>query len=289
MLIFLLFLVAFFLLLWKWLDIRSLGEIRNITALLTSGNNQHTFSNVFQVDEKSTRHGGELVASVLKSHDVKEIFVLCGGHISPILVAAEKLGINIIDTRHEVTAVFAADAVARLRQSIGVAAVTAGPGLTNTITAVKNAQMAESPLLLIGGAAPTLLKGRGALQDIDQLVLFRPLCKFAARVERLRDIVPTLREAIKAAVSGCPGPVFVEFPVDVLYPYQLVVKEIGFNPKANGIVQKALNLYLRCHVSRQFSAAWQPQDITPLPTQIPMPTMEEVDKIVQLVRQAKNL
>lgn len=288
MLIFLLFLVAFFLLLWKWLDIRSLGEIRNITALLTSGNNQHTFSNVFQVDEKSTRHGGELVASVLKSHDVKEIFVLCGGHISPILVAAEKLGINIIDTRHEVTAVFAADAVARLRQSIGVAAVTAGPGLTNTITAVKNAQMAESPLLLIGGAAPTLLKGRGALQDIDQLVLFRPLCKFAARVERLRDIVPTLREAIKAAVSGCPGPVFVEFPVDVLYPYQLVVKEIGFNPKANGIVQKALNLYLRCHVSRQFSAAWQPQDITPLPTQIPMPTMEEVDKIVQLVRQAKK-
>ncbi|VDP29983.1 unnamed protein product [Heligmosomoides polygyrus] len=285
MLIFLLFLVAFFLLLWKWLDIRSLGEIRNITALLTSGNNQHTFSNVFQVDEKSTRHGGELVASVLKSHDVKEIFVLCGGHISPILVAAEKLGINIIDTRHEVTAVFAADAVARLRQSIGVAAVTAGPGLTNTITAVKNAQMAESPLLLIGGAAPTLLKGRGALQDIDQLVLFRPLCKFAARVERLRDIVPTLREAIKAAVSGCPGPVFVEFPVDVLYPYQLVVKEIGFNPKANGIVQKALNLYLRCHVSRQFSAAWQPQDITPLPTQIPMPTMEE---IVQLVRQAKK-
>lgn len=280
--------VAFFLLLWKWLDIRSLGEIRNITALLTSGNNQHTFSNVFQVDEKSTRHGGELVASVLKSHDVKEIFVLCGGHISPILVAAEKLGINIIDTRHEVTAVFAADAVARLRQSIGVAAVTAGPGLTNTITAVKNAQMAESPLLLIGGAAPTLLKGRGALQDIDQLVLFRPLCKFAARVERLRDIVPTLREAIKAAVSGCPGPVFVEFPVDVLYPYQLVVKEIGFNPKANGIVQKALNLYLRCHVSRQFSAAWQPQDITPLPTQIPMPTMEEVDKIVQLVRQAKK-
>ncbi|EPB76992.1 thiamine pyrophosphate enzyme, TPP binding domain protein [Ancylostoma ceylanicum] len=238
------------------------------------------------VDENSKRHGGELVASVLKSHDVKEIFVLCGGHISPILVAAESLGIKIIDTRHEVTAVFAADAVARLRQSIGVAAVTAGPGLTNTITAVKNAQMAESPLLLIGGAAPTLLKGRGALQDIDQLVLFRPLCKYAARVERLRDIVPTLRQAIKAATSGCPGPVFVEFPVDVLYPYQLVVKEIGFNPKATGF--KALNLYLRCHVSRQFSAAWQPQDITPLPTVIPMPKAEEVSKIVQLIRQAKK-
>ncbi|PIO67954.1 thiamine pyrophosphate enzyme, TPP binding domain protein, partial [Teladorsagia circumcincta] len=245
------------------------------------------------VDENSKNHGGELVASVLKSHDVQEIFVLCGGHISPILVAAEKLGIKIIDTRHEVhlersRLFFAADAVARLRQSIGVAAVTAGPGLTNTITAVKNAQMAESPLLLIGGAAPTLLKGRGALQDIDQLVLFRPLCKFAARVERLRDIVPTLREAIKAATSGCPGPVFVEFPVDVLYPYQLVVKEIGFNSKPSGFIQKAINFYLRCHVSRQFSAAWQPQDITPLPTQIPMPAFEEVDKIVQLISSAKK-
>ncbi|KHJ93807.1 thiamine pyrophosphate enzyme, TPP binding domain protein [Oesophagostomum dentatum] len=148
--------------------------------------------------------------------------------------------------------------------------------------------MAESPLLLIGGAAPTLLKGRGALQDIDQLVLFRPLCKYAARVERLRDIVPTLRQAIKAATSGCPGPVFVEFPVDVLYPYQLVVKEIGFNPKATGFIQKALNFYLRCHVSRQFSAAWQPQDIFPLPSVIPMPGAEEISKIVDLILTAKK-
>ncbi|KAK5984011.1 IlvB acetolactate synthase like [Trichostrongylus colubriformis] len=288
MLVLLIFIVAFFLLLWKWLDIRSLNEVKNITSLLSAGNNQHTLSNVFQVDEHSKRHGGELVASVLKSHNVQEIFVLCGGHISPILVAAEKLGIKIIDTRHEVTTVFAADAVARLRQSIGVAAVTAGPGLTNTITAVKNAQMAESPLLLLGGAAPTLLKGRGALQDIDQLVLFRPLCKFAVRVERLRDIVPTLRQAIKAATSGCPGPVFVEFPVDVLYPYQLVVKEIGFNPKPNGFLQKALNFYLRCHVSRQFSAAWLPQDITPLSTQVPLATSEEVRRIVQLIKAARK-
>ncbi|KAK6035245.1 thiamine pyrophosphate enzyme, TPP binding domain protein [Cooperia oncophora] len=337
MFILLLLVVAFFLLLWKWLDIRSVNEIKNITRLLSAGNHQHTLSNVFQVDENSKRHGGELVASVLKSHDVQEIFVLCGGHISPILVAAESSvskssihamryiwkGIKILCRAKkpssnellsfQVTTVFAADAVARLRQSIGVAAVTAGPGLTNTITAVKNAQMAESPLLLLGGAAPTLLKGRGALQDIDQLVLFRPLCKFAARVERLRDIVPTLRQAIKAATSGCPGPVFVEFPVDVLYPYQLVVKEIGFNPKPSGFIQvsyaniivckhnnivlivwmisclqKALNFYLRCHVSRQFSAAWQPQDITPLPTQIPMASFEEVNKIVQLIRAAKK-
>lgn len=149
------------------------------------------------------------------------------------MVACENLGIKIVDTRHEVNAVFAADAVARLTQSIGVAAVTAGPGLTNTITAVKNAQMAESPILLIGGAAPSLLKGRGALQDIDQGVLFRPLCKFTARVTKVRDITETVRKAIQIAQSDTPGPVFIEFPIDVLYPYDMIVKEIGFvkNPK----------------------------------------------------------
>ncbi len=124
-----------------------------------------------KVDENSVRHGGELVASVLRSHGVENLFTLSGGHISPILTAAEKEGIRIVDTRHEVTAVFAADATARLSGIPGVAVVTAGPGVTNTVTAVKNAQMAESPLILLGGAAATLLKGRGALQDIDQLYL----------------------------------------------------------------------------------------------------------------------
>lgn len=112
------------------------------------------------------------------------MFTLIGGHISPILVASEDAGIRIIDVRHEVNAVFAADAVARLSGVPGVAAVTAGPGLTNTVTAVKNAQMAESPLILLGGAAATLLKGRGALQDIDQMALFQPICKWCATITR---------------------------------------------------------------------------------------------------------
>ena len=96
---------------------------------------------------------------VLSSHGVNHVFTLVGGHISPILVSCQHLGIKVVDVRHEVNAVFAADAVARLSGTVGVAAVTAGPGLTNTITAVKNAQMAESPILLIGGAAATLSKG----------------------------------------------------------------------------------------------------------------------------------
>lgn len=218
--------------LYGFFDIDGVGKLTNVIKSLIQGG-KHPFTAIFQVDEETKRNGGDLVGDVLHAHGVKEIFTLVGGHISPILVAAERLGIKVIDTRHEVTAVFAADAVARLRQSIGVAAVTAGPGLTNTITAVKNAQMAESPLLLIGGAAPTLLKDRGALQDIDQLVLFRPLCKFTARVTRLRDIVPTVRKAIHVAQSGTPGPVFIEFPIDVLFPYQTVVAEAGLvkNPQ----------------------------------------------------------
>ena len=116
-------------------------------------------------------NGGVLVGEVLQKQNVRFLYTLCGGHISPILVGAAQQGIRVIDVRHEATAVFAADATARLTGIPGVAAVTAGPGVTNTITALKNAQMAQSPLVLIGGSAATLLKGRGALQDIDQLSL----------------------------------------------------------------------------------------------------------------------
>lgn len=127
------------------------------------------YSLFHKVDTTSKKHGGELVAQVLKSHGVENIFTLPGGHVSPINVASEKLKIRIVDVRHEATAVFAADASARMTGIPGVAVVTAGPGLTNTVTAIKNAQMAESPVVVIAGAAATMLKGRGSLQDIDQM------------------------------------------------------------------------------------------------------------------------
>ncbi len=95
-------------------------------------------------------NGGEIIARLLKQQGVRFLFTLSGGHISPIFVEAEKQGIRVIDTRHEVTAAFAADAVARLTGIPGVATVTAGPGITNTITAIKNAQLAQSPLVLLG-------------------------------------------------------------------------------------------------------------------------------------------
>jgi thiamine pyrophosphate-dependent acetolactate synthase large subunit-like protein len=149
--------------------------------------------------------GGDLVAAALQAQGVRTVFTLCGGHISPILAAARARGIRIVDVRDEATAVFAADATARLTGVPGVAAVTAGPGITNTITALKNAQLAQSPVLLIGGAAPTALQGRGALQDIDQRSLVAPHVKRFTKVLRRRDLGPAVDAAFAAAREACPG------------------------------------------------------------------------------------
>ncbi|KAK3102444.1 hypothetical protein FSP39_011418 [Pinctada imbricata] len=242
-----------------------------------------------KVDTKTKRNGGDLVADVLKAHNVKYVFTLVGGHISPILVACERLGIRVVDTRHEVTTVFAADAVARMSGTVGVAAVTAGPGLTNTVTAVKNAQMAESPLLLIGGAAATLLKGRGALQDIDQMSLFKPLCKYCATVTKLRDVVPTVRKAIQIAQSGTPGPVFVEFPIDVLYPYELVRRELGVKDKGPvSFMQRIINWYLLNHINDLFAGAFESRDTNPLPVDVKKPSQSQIQKTIELITRAKR-
>ncbi|KAM6394828.1 2-hydroxyacyl-CoA lyase 2 [Rhynochetos jubatus] len=239
-----------------------------------------------KVDPRSPRHGGELVAEVLKAHGVRFLFTLAGGHISPILVASEKVGIRVVDTRHEATAVFAADAVSRLSGRIGVATVTAGPGVTNTVTAVKNAQMAESPVLLIGGAAASLQKGRGALQDIDQLSLFKTLCKTCVSVRAVRDIVPALRTAIATAQSGTPGPVFVELPIDVLYPFHVVEKEVGGTKSARGLRGKMVRWYLQNYIRNLFAGAWEPRDVSPLPVQVPLATEDEVQRCAELVSRA---
>jgi len=142
----------------------------------------------------AARDGGDRVARALQSHGVPCLYTLCGGHISPILAAAKARGIRIVDVRDEATAVFAADAAARLSGRPGVAAVTAGPGITNTITALKNAQLAQSPLVLLGGAAPTALQGRGALQDIDQRPLVAPHVKRFFKTRSVRELAPAVDE-----------------------------------------------------------------------------------------------
>ncbi len=200
------------------------------------------------------QHIGLDIGSFFKQKNISSVFTLCGGHISPILVGCEKENINIIQVRDEVSAVFAADAVSRLTDSVGVAIVTAGPGVTNTITAIKNAQMAQSPVLLIGGAAATLLKGRGSLQDIDQISLLKTYVKSAVSVKKTRDVIPTLANALNTATSGVPGPVFVELPIDLLYPEENIRKEFIKQLPKSGYFGKIAHWYVERHLNDLFSS-----------------------------------
>ncbi len=201
-------------------------------------------------------HGGERVAAALQAHGVRVLLTLCGGHISPILVAAKARGIRVVDTRDEATAVFAADAMARLTGTPGVAAVTAGPGLTNAITALKNAQLAQSPLILIGGAAPTALQGRGALQDIEQRPLVAPHVKLVRQVRRVADLGPAIAQAFAAAREGVPGPVFVECPVDLLYDEASIRQWYAdAGGKGRSLPDRLLRWYLGRHANRLFAGS----------------------------------
>jgi acetolactate synthase-1/2/3 large subunit len=213
------------------------------------------------------RTGGERVAEELVRQGVRALFTLCGGHISPITVAARQRGIRIVDVREEATAVFAADAVSRLTRVPGVAAVTAGPGVTNAVTALKNAQLAQSPLVLLGGATATILKGRGALQDIDQIALVRPHVKWHGAVRRVADLVPAIAEAFSRAVRDVPGPVFVECPVDLLYPASMVqsLYDAGRGtPRSLG--ERLQRWYVARHLRRVFAEA---------PSVVPSPVRPE--------------
>ena len=233
-------------------------------------------------------HGGDQVAQVLRAQGVRTMFTLCGGHISPILTGARTAGIRVIDTRHEATAVFAADALARLTGIPGVAAVTAGPGLTNTITALKNAQLAQSPVVVIGGATATILKGRGALQDIDQVPLMAPHVKEVFIVRRVRDLVPAVEGAFAAARSGVPGPVFIECPVDLLYPEEVVRQWYGLEKGGGGLAGWGERIYLRRHINRLFRGAEGQQPGPAMVEPVPAPESARVLEIAQQLKAAKR-
>ncbi len=178
--------------------------------------------------------GGDLVARVLAGAGVRHVFTLCGGHILPIYDGCLREGIRIVDVRHEQAAAHAADAYARLTRNVGVALVTAGPGVTDAVTGVANAHAARSPLLLVGGAAPLGLRGLGALQEMEQVALLRPITKGAWTVAETRQIPEVLATAIRVALSGRPGPVFVEIPVDLL----MTVVEDRLAPIPTGYVHR---------------------------------------------------
>jgi acetolactate synthase-1/2/3 large subunit len=160
--------------------------------------------------------GGQLVARMLKQEKVRHIFTLSGLHVAPIYAGCVEEGIEVIDTRHEQAAAHAADAYARITRGVGVAVVTAGPGVTDALTGVANAHQASSPLILLGGAAPIFNQSRGSLQEIEQVDLFHRISKWSDRVPTPELVPQYLAKAFRVALSGRPGPVFLEMAWDVL-------------------------------------------------------------------------
>lgn len=161
-------------------------------------------------------HGGRLVAQALGRHGIDVVFTLCGGHIQAIYDGCIDERIRVIDVRHEQTAGFAADAYARVTGRPGVALVTAGPGVTNVVTAMANAQRAGVPMICIGGAAPRSLSDMGSLQAIDSVRIMAPVSKWAAQIPETRRIKEYVDSAFRVAQAGVPGPVYLEAPLDLL-------------------------------------------------------------------------
>ena len=160
---------------------------------------------------------GVLAARALKAHGVDTIFTLSGGHVMPIYEGCRVEGVRVLDVRHEQAAGHAAEAWGRINRGCGVALVTAGPGVTGTVTAVANCRAAQTPLVVIGGARPLVQAEQLALQEFDQLSLFKPITKWASvcsQPERIPEYVAT---AFRQALAQPRGPVYLELPMDVLF------------------------------------------------------------------------
>jgi acetolactate synthase I/II/III large subunit len=162
-------------------------------------------------------HGGRVVAKVLKTRGVSHLFTLSGGHLFSIYDGCKAEGIEIVDVRHEQTAVFAAEGFAKATRGLGVAALTAGPGVTNGISAIAGAQANCSPVCVLGGRAPELRWGSGSLQEIDHLPFVAPLVKSAETVKGPQQIAARTATALDEAFAAPYGPTFVDYPLDVVF------------------------------------------------------------------------
>jgi len=162
-------------------------------------------------------HGGRIVAKALKSRGVSHLFTLSGGHLFSIYDGCRAEGIEIVDVRHEQTAAFAAEGLAKATRGVGVAALTAGPGVTNGISAIAGAQANCSPVCILGGRAPELRWGSGSLQEIDHLPFVSPLVKSAETVKDPGRIAARTAAALDLALAAPSGPTFVDYPLDIVF------------------------------------------------------------------------
>jgi acetolactate synthase-1/2/3 large subunit len=168
-------------------------------------------------DRATTFHGGRLIARRLKAHGVTTLFTLSGGHLFSIYDGCRAEGIALVDVRHESAAAFAAEGWAKVTRTPGVAAVTAGPGVTNAMSALAGAQQSQSPMLVLGGRAAAWRWGQGSLQEIDHIPFVRPVTKFAATAESTTEIPGLVDDALAAAVQPHSGPTFLDFPMDFVF------------------------------------------------------------------------
>src|SRR5215211_7740240 len=168
-------------------------------------------------DAQTRMHGGRLVARRLRAHGVTKLFTLSGGHLFSIYDGCREEGIEIIDVRHEASAAFAAEGWAKVTREPGVAALTAGPGVTNGMSALGSAQQNHSPILILGGRAPQMRWGQGSLQEIDHVPFVRPLVKLAATAGATAEIPGLIDEALAVAVQPHSGPTFLDFPLDIVF------------------------------------------------------------------------
>ena len=162
-------------------------------------------------------HGGRLVARRLKAHGVTKLFTLSGGHLFSIYDGCREEGIDLVDTRHEASAAFAAEGWSKVTREPGVCALTAGPGVTNGMSAMGSAQQNNSPMLVLGGRAPQMRWGQGSLQEIDHVPFVRPLTKLAATADSTAEIPGLVDEAWAAAIAPHSGPTFLDFPLDHVF------------------------------------------------------------------------
>jgi len=167
--------------------------------------------------EAQTFHGGRLIARRLKAHGVSRLFTLSGGHLFSIYDGCREEGIEIVDVRHESTAAFAAEGWAKVTREPGVCALTAGPGVTNGISAIASAQQNHSPMVVLGGRAPAGRWGMGSLQEIDHVPFVRPLAKLAATPDSTAEIPGLVDEAFTVAMTPHGGPTFLDFPMDYVF------------------------------------------------------------------------
>jgi acetolactate synthase I/II/III large subunit len=164
-------------------------------------------------------HGGTLALTAARAHGVERMFTLSGAHVFPLYDAAVHADppMPIIDVRHEQTAVFAAEATAKLTRRPGLAVLTAGPGVTNGVSAVTSAYFNASPVLVVGGRAPAFRWGSGALQELDHPPLLAPVTKYAGTVSEVAGIATAVDDALRLAQRPHRGPVFLDVPMDQLF------------------------------------------------------------------------